>query len=402
MISGDRFIFSNSIAYDDLADYIISLSTDIGVVNSDEIQSKPSLFLDGVPYSMDATAESLGLCLHTKKAKQNPDTWNTALTAIRNEMLQGEDFLGNNVKDSTFKFLLTSRVNFKISNDLFPGSKNYLATFLDCVYLNIRSQINPNDFIVFNNDFDLSIFDDEINSMVTDDLIIHFNDSDNYVATIVDLIINRYPDCVYLPSPEKLYQLIDQKPWYLVKDLIMTVLATRKIWPTVLLGQLIEKFNTFNDEHVFATLSPILAVISEKNQQKIPKALVNPDIVLFDMGMLYTNDQQASLDTYNEFCEKISITPNTRAFLDVRQQLASHRTDSVGIDVIPEPYGMIFNMIARVILNKNNIFLDTSLNSLGWNITCQTILMLFLQDQGKEIDIDYRKFDTVGDIIFNI
>jgi hypothetical protein len=108
VINGNRFIFSNSIAFNDLADYTISLSPDIGLLPPSEIVSTPSLFVNGSPYStMGTTAERLGFGLHTRKALQDPDVWNKGIDTIRNEILAGEDFLGNPINESTFKFLIT-------------------------------------------------------------------------------------------------------------------------------------------------------------------------------------------------------------------------------------------------------------------------------------------------------
>ena len=224
MIQGNRFIFSNSIAFNDLADYTISLSPDIGLLPPSEIVSTPSLFVDGYPYStMESTAEGLGFSLHTRRADQDPDVWNTSIDAIRNEILAGQDFLGNPINESTFKFLITNRVNYRVSSDLFPGSKNYLATFKDCIYLSL---VYDSGFAVFDNNFNLKIFDEEINSLVADHQLLYFNDSENIVETVAKRIQDSfYPEERRLIPVEEIYNLINKKEWVLIRRILLQLMV---------------------------------------------------------------------------------------------------------------------------------------------------------------------------------
>ena len=395
VIHGNRFIFSNSIAFNDLADYTISLSPDIGLLPPSEIVSTPSLFVDGSPYStMESTAEGLGFSLHTRKALQDPELWNNSIDTIRNEILSGEDFLGNPINESTFKFLITDRVNYRVSSDLFPGSKNYLATFKDCIYMSL---VYDTGFIVFDNNFDLKIFDEEINSLVADHQLLYFNDSENIVETVAKRIQDSfYPEERNKIPVEDIYNLINKKQWILIKSILLqlmvkktptspwTIIEHLKLESDEVSNQIVE-----NSDH------------GEKTADKIAKSQNNKDIVIFDLGMLYELDDNIAEAIYIDTCDQLELTPNVRAFQLLRNSIISEFTDAIGFADIPEQYNNVLQMIGRIVLKKTKIYLDTELDSIGWNNLAHATLLSSVNLMSNDA-MDWRKYDTIADIIQDI
>ena len=372
MIDGARFIFSNSIAHNDVADYVVSLSTDIGLPKKVSPQSRPSLFVDGIPYSMLGTAQRLGLSLHTKKGKQDINVWNTGVDAIQTEILNTEDFLGNRLDRSSFKFLLTDRVNFKLSSDIFPGSKNYLATFKNHAYLDVLANIDV-DLTPFDENFNVGRFDAEVNEHLADDRIVYFTSGNN----VRDLAENLYQHRTRQISVDELEQLLHGQPWYLVKAFVLEQASLNKL----------------QDPDKFTDLLPKVRTFQEKVAGKLEKT--EPNLVDFDLGMLYLMDYPDAVEQYTEFCRQLDIKPNTVLFSEYITEIWSNRTDSIGIDPIPEPWHDILTSIARVILNRNDIYMDSSLSELGWNIAAQLALVC-----GTNIsETNFSDKENVSDLI---
>jgi len=395
ILQGNRFIFSNSIAFNDLADYTISLSPDIGLLPPSEIVSTPSLFVDGYPYStMESTAERLGFSLHTRKALQDPDLWSNSIDTIRNEILTGQDFLGNPINESTFKFLITNRVNYRVSSDLFPGSKNYLATFKDCIYLSL---VYDSGFIIFDNNFDLKIFDEEINSLLADHQLLYFNDSENIVQTVAQRIQDSfYPEERDKIPVEEIYNLINKKQWILIKSILLQLMVKKEPtspWTIIehlkLESQEVSRQIVENSDH------------GEKTAEKIAKADKNKDIVVFDLGMLYELEDMVAEAKYVTTCSELELTPNIRAFHLLRNSIISEFTEAHGFANIPEQYNTVLQMIGRIVLKKTKIYLDSELDSIGWNNLAHATLLSSL-NQMSEDAMDWRKYDTIGDIIQDI
>lgn len=397
MINGNRFIFSNSIAFNDLADYTISLSPDIGLLPPSEIVSTPSLFVNGSPYStMGTTAERLGFGLHTRKALQDPDVWRKGIDTIRNEILAGEDFLGNPINESTFKFLITDRVNYRVSSDLFEGSKNYLATFKDCIYMSL---VFDSGFAVFDNNFDLRIFDQEVNDLVADHQLLYFNDSENIVETVAKRIQDSfYPEERNKITVEEIYDLIDKKQWILIKQILLQLMTSdvpTSPWTIIeylrntVFGQEVSKQLAETSDH------------GEKTAEKIAKADKNKDIVIFDLGMLYELDNDSAEATYLDVCNQLDLTPNVRAFQTLRNSITSEFTEAHGFADIPEEYNTVLQMIGRIVLKKTKIYLDTELDSIGWNNLAHATLLRSINLLSDDA-MDWRKYDTISDIIEDI
>ena len=397
MINGNRFIFSNSIAFNDLADYTISLSPDIGLLPPSEIVSTPSLFVNGSPYStMGSTAERLGFSLHTRKALQDPELWNNSIDTIRNEILAGEDFLGNPINESTFKFLITDRVNYRVSSDLFAGSKNYLATFKDCIYMSL---VYDSGFAIFDNNFDLNIFDQEVNDLVADHQLLYFNDSENIVETVAKRIQDSfYPEERSKIPVEEIYDLIDKKQWILIKQILLQLMTSdvpTSPWTIIeylrntVFGQEVSKQIAETSDH------------GEKTAEKIAKADKNKDIVIFDLGMLYELDNDSAEATYLDTCNQLDLTPNLRAFQTLRNSIISEFTEAHGFADIPEEYNTVLQMIGRIVLKKTKIYLDTELDSIGWNNLAHATLLRSINLLSDDA-MDWRKYDTIADIIEDI
>ena len=74
-----KFIVSNSISYNTLADKIISLSPDVNKF----LEPQTTLIKDDKPYTVLPIAERVGLSLHTKKKLQDETVWNTGVAEIR-------------------------------------------------------------------------------------------------------------------------------------------------------------------------------------------------------------------------------------------------------------------------------------------------------------------------------
>jgi len=375
-VTGERFIFSNSIAYSDTADYLISLSTDIGLSKTVSPQSRPSLFVNGMPYSMSDTAQRLGLSLHTKKSNQDPAVWNLAVQEIQSEIMSGKDFIGNSIQQSSFKFLITDRVNFRLSSDILPGSKNYLALFEHHPYLDILSSIDV-DLTPFDENFNTGRFDSEVNEHLPDERIVYFTTGNN----VSDLAENLYQYRTKSLSIPELEKLLRGQPWYLVKAFILEQANISKL----------------SDPDKFVELEPKIKTFQEKVAGKLNKT--DDNLVNFDLGMLYLSDYNLALEQYTNVCDKLGITPNINLFSQYRNTIWSHRQNSVGIDSIPDPWCDTFTSIAQVILNRNDIYLDSSLSELGWNIAAQIALRC---SSNSNLDLNFTKYETVKDLINQI
>ena len=345
---------------------------------------------------MESTAEGLGFSLHTRKALQDPELWNNSIDTIRNEILAGEDFLGNPINESTFKFLITDRVNYRVSSDLFEGSKNYLATFKDCIYMSL---VFDSGFAVFDNNFDLNIFDQEVNDLVADHQLLYFNDSENIVETVAKRIQDSfYPEERNKITVEEIYNLIDKKQWILIKQILLQLMTSdvpTSPWTIIeylrntVFGQEVSKQIAETSDH------------GEKTAEKIAKADKNKDIVIFDLGMLYELDNDSAEATYLDTCNQLDLTPNLRAFQTLRNSIISEFTEAHGFADIPEEYNTVLQMIGRIVLKKTKIYLDTELDSIGWNNLAHATLLRSINLLSDDA-MDWRKYDTIADIIEDI
>ena len=155
-----KYIVSNSISYNELADRIISLSPDVNKIR----EPQTTLILNDKPYSVLPTAERIGLSLHTKKKLQDAEVWNTGVAEIQAELSKATDIWDNTLDLSTMSIQILDRMNYRLSNDIWPGCKNYLATFPDKPYLDPVMDINKEYDLTPISDFiDIRKFDQNIN-----------------------------------------------------------------------------------------------------------------------------------------------------------------------------------------------------------------------------------------------
>jgi len=155
-----------------------------------------------MPYSMSDTAQRLGLSLHTKKSNQDPAVWDLAVQEIQSEIMSGKDFIGNSIQQSSFKFLITDRVNFRLSSDILPGSKNYLALFEHHPYLDILSSIDV-DLTPFDENFNTGRFDSEVNEHLPDERIVYFTTGNN-VSDLAENLYQYRTKSLSIPELEKI------------------------------------------------------------------------------------------------------------------------------------------------------------------------------------------------------
>ena len=95
--------------------------------------------------------------------------------------------------------------------------------FKDCIYLSL---VYDSGFAVFDNNFNLKIFDEEINSLVADHQLLYFNDSENIVETVAKRIQDSfYPEERRLIPVEEIYNLINKKEWVLIRRILLQLMV---------------------------------------------------------------------------------------------------------------------------------------------------------------------------------
>lgn len=389
MIHGNKFILSNSVSYNDLADYTISLSPDIGYIPPlTNFKVSGTLMVDEEPYSVGKVADRVGLNLHTKKELQDPILWDKVVKQVQSDIERGKDFLGNNISHSTFKFLLPDRINWRLSNDCFPDSKNYLATFKDRFYLDLVSYIKQQyDLQPFDETFDINKFDNEVNSLLPDEEIIYIND--NIVYTVAELLKTQYK-ILWDLSVDDIYERLYGQPWFIIKEL----LTTPDVNPW--------KYIDGNYDRIFIRLEENVLQYMSKAQEKLLQAMNRDGMVVFDMGMLYLYDLPKSIIYYTSTCEKLDIEPNIQKFTDLVEDLRRDYTVGLGKDAIPVRYADIIRSITKVVLNISDVYLDTELRSIRWNILCQIIFRCAINQYNETISLDFINTNTLGNLINNI
>lgn len=389
MIHGNKFILSNSVSYNDLADYTISLSPDIGYIPPlTNFKVSGTLMVDEEPYSVGKVADRVGLNLHTKKELQDPILWDKVVKQVQSDIERGKDFLGNNISHSTFKFLLPDRINWRLSNDCFPDSKNYLATFKDRFYLDLVSYIKQQyDLQPFDETFDINKFDNEVNSLLPDEEIIYIND--NIVYTVAELLKTQYK-ILWDLSVDDIYERLYGQPWFIIKEL----LTTPDVNPW--------KYIDGNYDRIFIRLEENVLQYMSKAQEKLLQAMNRDGMVVFDMGMLYLYDLPKSIRYYTSTCEKLDIEPNIQKFTDLVEDLRRDYTVGLGKDAIPVRYADIIRSITKVVLNISDVYLDTELRSIRWNILCQIIFRCAINQYNETISLDFINTNTLGNLINNI
>jgi hypothetical protein len=389
----DRFIVGNSVNHSTLADYIICLSNDIGclppetnITNLSEITVPSTVFLLDSPYSVVPDAHTTGLDLHTKRRLQLPDIWDSGVSLIQQHLSSATDFLGNPLEDSTFKFLLQDKISWGLAQAILPGSKMYLPMFPGRTYLDlIPKVISKYDLAPVNENMSVAVFDAEVNrNIVKDYNIIYFDQTDNYVMHLADIIKQRQK--VHGLTVEQIYDGIYQAPWFVVKQM----LSDTKVNVYKLIDRnYLSTFDQLRDDIEFYT---------NKVAEQIKKFKDNSDIVTFDLGMVYTMNLQAGIDCYTSTCEKLGIQPNVQQFVNLRESIRSNRQDSTGSLPIPDQYADIFTGIAQVVLNRNNVYADTALRDIGWNLCCDIATKVAFADQGLVIPDNINPI-TIQDII---
>ena len=393
MTYADRFIVGNSVNQSALADYIICLSNDIGclppetnITQLTDITVPSTVFLSDVPYSIRPAADSVGLDLHTKRKLQLPDIWNTGVALIQSELANTVDFLGNRVSDSTFKFLLQDKMSWGLAQAILPGSRMYLPMFPGRTYLDLIPIVTSRyDLAPVNENMSVAMFDAEVNRNIEKDYnIIYFDKTDNYVMHLAEIIKERQK--VHGLTVEQIYDGIYQAPWFVVKQMLGA-----------------EKVNVYklidgNYRHMFAQLSKDIDFYVGKANQQLNKFKDNQDVVIFDLGMVYTMDTANSIACYTSTCERLDIKPNVPKFLSLRDAITSRRQDSTGSTPLPAEYADIFTGIVQVVLNRNNVYADTALKDIGWNICCDIAAKAALNELGLTLPDDTVPV-TIQDII---
>jgi hypothetical protein len=261
------------------------------------------------------------------------------------------------------------------------------------------SLVFDSGFAVFDNNFDLRVFDQEVNDLVADHQLLYFNDSENIVETVAKRIQDSfYPEERNKITVEEIYDLIDKKQWILIKQILLQLMTSdvpTSPWTIIeylrntVFGQEVSKQIAETSDH------------GEKTAEKIAKADKNKDIVIFDLGMLYELDNDSAEATYLDVCRQLDLTPNLRAFQTLRNSIISEFTEAHGFADIPEEYNTVLQMIGRIVLKKTKIYLDTELDSIGWNNLAHATLLRSINLLSDDA-MDWRKYDTIADIIEDI
>jgi hypothetical protein len=331
-------------------------------------------------------AQQTGLDLHTKRRLQPVEIWESGIQQIQSELNQATDFLGSTLEHSTFKFLLQDKLSWGLAQAALPGCKMYLPMFPGRSYLDLIPMVTSRyDLAPVNENMSVAVFDAEVNRNIQKDYnIIYFDQTDNYVWHLAEIIKQRQK--VHGLDVEQIYQGIYQAPWFVVKQMLSD--------SKVNVYKLVDR----NYLHMFQQLRQEIDFYMSKVREQVRKFQDNQDIVVFDLGMVFTMPLEQSIDCYNNTCSQLGISPNTTKFLELRSSLIADRQDSTGSIPLPDEYSDIFTGIAQVILNRNSVFSDTALRDIGWNIGCDIAVKSAFTELGYCIP-DNLIAETIQDII---
>lgn len=381
-----KYIVANSISYNKLADQIIGISPDVFNLPK---ELHTTLIVDDQPFNVGHHAGKVGLCLHTKKKLQEPEVWQAGIDLIQKETSRGTDLWGNPLTDSTMSVLVLDRMNYRLSNDLWPGCKNYLATFPDYPYLDTVMDITEKyDLTPINEYFDLRKFDTTINRHLRSRDVIYFNDSDNHLITLCEELINRIKKLNSF-TPETLRDKIVGQPWFIIETMLLT---DTNPW------KLIEN----NFAHVFERLDSELTAYTEKQQQKLTLSKDNDNIVVVDLGIVHFDGDNLAVSKYQELCDQLDIKPNLDNFNELRQQYKKEIRIAIGRGNIDEKYAEIIESICKLLLGYSNIMADTDLTEIGWHLGCQIAFKGAIAKYNETIDLDFANCEVINDLIEQI
>ncbi len=381
-----KFLVSNSIANNWLADKIVSISPD--VLGKHSLGPYTTLILNDEPYSVAEIADTVGLCLHTKKANQDETIWNKVVSQVHGDMKGAEDIWGNYLMRSSMSILILDRMNFKLSNDLWPGSINYLATFHNREYLDtIADMIEKFDLTPIDDWFDLRKFDKNINSKFKARDVIYFNDSDNHLITLCEHLIAKHKKLNSF-TPETLRDKLLGQPWFILEPMLLTDTNPWKLMDN-------------NFSHVFEKMDMEMAKYTEKQHDKVKMTEKNPQLVIVDLGMVYFGTDEVAEQQYKELCETISVKPNTKEFKLLRS-LYADVNKAFGVQPIEEKYEDIINSICKLLLGFEGVKRDTELRQIGWHLGCQIAFKGAIRAYGETISLDFKDSEVIGDIINKI
>lgn len=381
-----KYIVANSISYNKIADQIIGISPDVFNLPK---ELHTTLIVDDQPFNVGHHAGKVGLCLHTKKKLQEPEVWQAGIDLIQKETSRGTDLWGNPLADSTMSVLVLDRMNYRLSNDLWPGCKNYLATFPDYPYLDTVMDITEKyDLTPINEYFDLRKFDTTINRHLRSRDVIYFNDSDNHLITLCEELINRIKKLNSF-TPETLRDKIVGQPWFIIETMLLT---DTNPW------KLIEN----NFAHVFERLDSELTAYTEKQQQKLTLSKDNDNIVVVDLGIVHFDGDNLAVSKYQELCDQLDIKPNLDNFNELRQQYKKEIRIAIGRDSIDEKYAEIIESICKLLLGYRNIMADTDLTEIGWHLGCQIAFKGAIAKYNETIDLDFANCEVINDLIEQI
>lgn len=380
-----KYIVSNSISHNTLADKIVGISPDVFNLQK---ELHTTLIVDDQPFNVGHVAGKTGLCLHTKKKLQDPDVWQSSIDLIQSETNRGTDLWGNTLSESTMSVLVLDRMNYRLSNDLWPGCKNYLATFPDYPFLDTVIDITEKfDLTPINDFFDLRKFDTTINRHFPARDVIYFNDSDNHLLTLCEELIARRKKLNSF-TPETLKDKLLGQPWFIIEQMLTTDINPWK---------LIEN----NFAHMFERLDSELTEYTVKQEQKLKLSQDNPNIVVVDMGVVHFYGDNEAVSKYVDICDQLDIKPNLEEFKKLRQQYRKEIRKAIGKDPVNDKYSAI-ESICKLLLGYECICLDTDLTDIGWHLGCQIAFKGALAKYSETIELDFNGCEVIGDLIDRI
>ena len=381
-----KFIVSNSISYNTLADKIVSISPDVFNLQK---ELHTTLIVDDQPFNVGQLAGKIGLCLHTKKKLQEPHIWQAGVEKIQQEASRGSDIWGNPIKSSTMSILILDRMNYRLANDLWPGCKNYLATFPDTPYLDTVFDINEKfDLTPISDFFDLRKFDATINRKFKERDVVYFYDSDNHLITLCEVLINKHKKLSSF-TPETLREKLLGQPWFIMETMLTTDTNPWKLMEN-------------NFAHLFERMDEELNNYTKKQQEKLKLSSDNPNIVVVDMGIVHFNEDNEAVSRYVDICEQLDIKANITEFCNLRQQYKLDRRNAIGKDPIAEKYSKDIESICNLLLGYSGICKDTDLTDIGWHLGCQIAFKGALAKHNESISLDFHNCEVVSDLLTQI
>lgn len=379
-----KYIVSNSISYNELADRIISLSPDVNKIR----EPQTTLILNDKPYSVLPTAERIGLSLHTKKKLQDAEVWNTGVAEIQAELSKATDIWDNTLDLSTMSIQILDRMNYRLSNDIWPGCKNYLATFPDKPYLDPVMDINKEYDLTPISDFiDIRKFDQNINYKLPLNDIIYF-EGDNDLITICEFLIRKHKKLNSF-TPNTLRDKLFGQPWFILETMCLTDTNPWKLMEN-------------NFAHVFERMDEQLKIYTKKQREKINLSSDNDNIVIVDLGMIHLDTLEVGIGKYLNLCEQLEIRPNIEDFKTLHSQVGGENRIAIGSEDIPGEYNEAVQSISKLLLGYTEVKLDTELSSIGWHLGCQIAFKGKVEETGKTVLLDFKDNQTVKNLISSI